>query len=317
MNIVFQFDAGKQIKTLVEEHNHEGFKITYCSENAGEANDKHLASALEDADVLWHVLAPVTKAVLDRAPNLKLIQKVGVGVNTIDLEEAKARGIRVCNMPGSNSNAVAEVTVMLILATLKQLTKMDRITRSGQWRLTTEQQESLSELRGKTVGFFGFGSIPRLIAPILEAMGAKIIYTATQPKDDVGHRFVEFSELLQVSDVLTLHAGFTESTASIMNDKAFASMKPGAVFINTSRGGLVNEKALHHALTEGTLAAAGLDVFVEEPALASNPLLALENVIVSPHVAWLTQETWQRSIAIAMENSQKHRDGDVLIYPII
>ncbi|PCJ30309.1 MAG: hydroxyacid dehydrogenase [Moraxellaceae bacterium] len=267
--------------------------------------------------MLWHVLTPVTQQLLDQAPQLKFIQKVGVGVNTIDLDAAKARGIRVCNMPGSNSNAVAEVTIMLILATLKQLTKMDRITRSGRWRLSSAEQERLFELRGKTVGFVGYGSIPQLVSPILEAMGAKVIYTATAEKSNVNYPYMAFDALLASADIVSLHVGLNEQTTSMMNARAFQTMKPGSVFINTARGGLVDEDALYAALTTGHVFAAGLDVFVEEPAQQHNPLFALDNVVVSPHVAWLTQETWQRSVDLALENSRRLQANEELLHPVI
>ncbi|MFM5953207.1 MAG: 2-hydroxyacid dehydrogenase [Novosphingobium sp.] len=275
------------------------------------------AREIADAAVLLHVLKPVTAQMMDAAPQLKLIQKIGVGVNTIDLDAASARGIAVCNMPGTNSQAVAELTLGLMLGALRQLAYLDPLTRSGNgWHPDPALVDRVGEIGGRTVGFLGYGAIPQLLAPALIALGAQVIYTARSPKPDLPGAAVPFNELLAHSDILSLHVPLTGATERIINAAALAAMKPGAVLVNTARGGLVDAAALHAALANGHLAGAGLDVFDAEPAPADNPLFALPNVLVTPHVAWITQETLHRSMVVAFENARRIAQGTDLLHRV-
>lgn len=275
------------------------------------------AREIANAAVLLHVLKPVTAQMMDAAPKLKLIQKIGVGVNTIDLDAANARGIAVCNMPGTNSQAVAELTLGLMLGALRQLAYLDPLTRSGNgWHPDPALVDRVGEIGGRTVGFLGYGAIPQLLAPALIALGAQVIYTARSPKPDLPGAAVPFNELLAHSDILSLHVPLTGATERIINAAALAAMKPGAVLVNTARGGLVDAAALHAALANGHLAGAGLDVFDAEPAPADNPLFALPNVLVTPHVAWITQETLRRSMVVAFENARRIAQGTDLLHRV-
>lgn len=275
------------------------------------------AREIADAQVLLHVLKPVTAAMMNAGPDLKLIQKIGVGVNTIDLDAARARGIAVCNMPGTNSQAVAELTLGLMLGALRQLAYLDPLTRAGQgWHPDAALIDRVGEIGGRTVGFLGYGAIPQLLAPALIALGARVIYTARSPKPDAPGEAVPLAELLAQSDILSLHAPLTAETQRIIDGPALAAMKPGAVLVNTARGGLVDEAALHAALVSGHLGAAGLDVFDAEPAHADNPLFALPNVLVTPHVAWITQETLRRSMVVAFENVRRIAAGEALLHRV-
>ncbi len=270
---------------------------------------------MADADVLLHVLEPVTAAVIAAAPRLRLIQKIGVGVNTIDLDAARAHGAAVCNMPGSNSQAVAEAALLLMLAALRRAVPFDRATRAGLgWRMEPDDFDALGELGGRTVGLVGYGAIPRRLAPILSALGASVIHTSRTPGGD---GWVPLDVLLARSDVVSLHVPLTPDTARLIDAGSIARMKPGAVLINTARGGLVDEAALVDALRSGHLRAAGLDVFATEPVSAGNPLLALDNVVAAPHVAWLTPETLARSIHAAMENCRLLRAGEALLNRVV
>jgi phosphoglycerate dehydrogenase-like enzyme len=234
-------------------------------------------------------------------------------VNTIDLEAARARDIPVCNMPGTNSRAVAEMTLGLMLAVLRKLGALDRQLRnSGEWRSPPAWQGDLGELCGRTVGLVGFGAVPRLLAPILAAMGAEVVYTGRGAKVDVPYAYLAKEELLGKADIVSLHIPESEETYHWLDTGAVAAMKPGAVLINTARGGLVEESALLGALQSGQLAGAGLDVFASEPLAAGHALLALDNVIAAPHVAWLTRETLERSLAFAVENIRRLESGESL-----
>lgn len=307
LKAVLQYRASAGFRAQLEAARPDWLALAIVDEDDRPA----FAREMEDADVLLHVLEPVTAAVIGAAPRLRLIQKIGVGVNTIDLDAARAHGAAVCNMPGSNSQAVAEATLMLMLAALRQAVPLDRQTRAGLgWRMDPVVFDRVGELGGRTVGLVGYGAIPKLLAPVLRALGADVIHTSRTPGGEGWH---PLADLLARADVISLHVPLTAETARLVNANSIAAMKPGAVLVNTARGGLVDEAALVAALRSGQIRAAGLDVFADEPASASNPLFALDNVIVAPHVAWLTPETLDRSIHVAMENCRLLRDGKALL----
>ncbi len=273
---------------------------------------------LRDADILLHVLEPVTAVAIEGAPTLRLIQKIGVGVNTIDLDAARRRGIAVCNMPGTNTQAVAEMTLLLMLATLRRLSRLDPLTRAGEgWSLDPAMADDLGELSGRTVGLVGFGAVARRLAPILAALGARVVYTSRRPAADAPFPFLPLAELLPAADMLSLHLPLTPQTAGIIDATALAAMKAGSILINTARGPLVDEPALMQALTTGHLRGAGLDVFCREPAGADDPLLKLPNVVLTPHLAWLTAETLDRSLAVIAENCRRLRAGEPLLHRVV
>ncbi len=279
-----------------------------------EADRAGLAAALGEAEALLHVLEPVTAAHLAGAPRLRLIQKIGVGVNTIDLDAARARGVAVANMPGTNTQAVAEMTLMLMLAALRHAARLDRLTRAGQgWSADADLFDGVGELAGRTVGLVGYGAVARRLAPALAALRARLLYTARAPKADAAADWRPLDALLAESDIVSLHLPLTPETEGLIDARRLALMRPGAVLVNTARGGLVDEAALVAALCEGRLRAAGLDVFAREPAGADNPLFALDRVVVAPHVAWLTPETLERSLAVAIENCRRLREGEPLL----
>jgi len=283
-----------------------------------EADKDTFRREMADADILLHVLEPVTAAVIDAAPDLRLIQKIGIGVNTIDLDAARRRAIAVCNMPGTNTQAVSEMTLLLMLATLRRLAQLDRFTRAGKgWKFEPELPDNLSELSGRIVGLVGFGAVARRLLPMLQAIGAKVVYTSRRPAADSPIRFLPLVELLPVVDVLSLHLPLTSETTGMIDAAAFAAMKRGSVLINTARGPLVDEAALFEALTSGKLRGAGLDVFGREPVSKEDPLLKLQNVVVTPHLAWLTTETLERSLSIITENCRRLRTGEQLLHRVV
>jgi phosphoglycerate dehydrogenase-like enzyme len=283
-----------------------------------EADKDTFRREMADADILLHVLEPVTAAVIDAAPDLRLIQKIGIGVNTIDLDAARRRAIAVCNMPGTNTQAVSEMTLLLMLATLRRLAQLDRFTRAGKgWKFEPELPDNLSELSGRIVGLVGFGAVARRLLPMLQAIGAKVVYTSRRPAAASPIRFLPLVELLRVVDVLSLHLPLTSETTGMIDAAAFAAMKRGSVLINTARGPLVDEAALFEALTSGKLRGAGLDVFGREPVSKEDPLLKLQNVVVTPHLAWLTTETLERSLSIITENCRRLRTGEQLLHRVV
>lgn len=282
-----------------------------------EADSEMLARELPDTDVLLHVLEPVTATMIAGAPSLKLIQKIGVGVNTIDLDAAEAAGIAVANMPGTNSRAVAEMTLTLMLAVLRRVTYLDPLTRMGRgWEPDLALVDGVGEIAGRTIGLVGFGAIPEILAPILAAMGAEIIFTARSPRESAHAKQVDIDTLLDHSDIISLHVPLTESTSRIIDGSAIAKMKRGAIIINTARGALIDEKALVGALQSGQLRGAGLDVFSEEPVDSKNALLTLPNIVVMPHIAWLTPETLCRSLSVAFENCRRLAANEDILHRV-
>src|SRR5918994_1206134 len=278
------------------------------------------ASDLRDAEVLLHILRPVTEEVLAGAPHLRLVQKIGVGVDTIDLEVARRRAVAVANMPGTNTQAVAEAALMLMLSALRNLPGLDRECRVGNgWAPEQEARErrnTLGELCGRTVGLVGAGAVASRLVEPLEALGARVIYTDRRKRPDLGIERHDLAPRRGAPDVVSFPLPLTPETEGLIDRAALARMKPGAVLVNTARGGLVEEEALVEALATGQLLAAGLDVLAEEPPAPDHPLLSLDNVVLTPHVAWLTQETLTRSFEVALENVRRLRDGRDLLFRV-
>lgn len=278
-----------------------------------EFDDAAFDQEIADADVLLHVLKPVTAEMVARAKRLRLVQKLGVGVNTIDLEACKAAGVAVANMPGTNSQAVAEMALALMLSVLRRLSYLDPLTRQGQgWTPDPDLIDGVGEIAGRTVGFVGYGGSASRLGAALEALGATVIYTARSAKPELPGRFVSLDTVLSQSDIVSLHLPLTPETQHMIDGPALAAMKSGAILINTARGGLVDEPALIAALRAGRLRGAGLDVFEQEPVDPDNPLLGLPNVVLAPHQAWLTPETLDRSLAVAFENIRRLASGERL-----
>ncbi|RDH80639.1 hydroxyacid dehydrogenase [Mycolicibacterium moriokaense] len=281
--------------------------IRYCAED----DDDTFYRELPDAQVIWHVLRPLSGADLERASNCRLVHKLGAGVNTIDVDTATRLGIAVANMPGANAASVAEGTVLLMLAALRRLPQLDRATRAGAgWPSDPSLGETVRDIGGCTVGLLGYGNIAKSVETIVTAMGAEVLHTSTADDGHPGWRTLP--DLLSESDIVSLHLPLTAKTESLLDAAALGLMKPGAVVVNTSRGPIIDEAALIDALRGGRLGAAGLDVFAVEPVAADNPLLSLDNVVLTPHVTWYTVDTMRRYLEQAVDNCRRIRDGQDL-----
>ncbi|KQZ71318.1 hydroxyacid dehydrogenase [Sphingopyxis sp. Root214] len=273
-----------------------------------------LDAVAPEITALLHVLSPVTPEFIASAPKLKLIQKLGVGVNTIALDAARDHGVAVCNMPGTNSQAVAEMALSLMMAVLRRTCFFDARTRAGEgWTADPSELDSVGEVAGRTVGLVGFGHSAQLLAPVLAALGANVVYTARHRRD-CAYEYRPFNDLIAEADIVSLHMPLTEETRASVDPFA---MKKGAVLVNTARGELVDQARLVEALTAGHLRGAGLDVFGEEPLPRTNPLLNLPNVVLAPHIAWLTPETLVRSLTVAHENCRRLAAGETLLHQVV
>jgi phosphoglycerate dehydrogenase-like enzyme len=289
--------------------------IRWCADDDSAESQAAFDRELPDADVIWHVLRPLSGADLSRGTRLRLVHKFGAGVNTIDVDAATERGIAVANMPGANAPSVAEGTVLLMLAALRRLPTLDRATREGRgWPSDPQLGETVRDIGACTVGLVGYGNVAKQVANIVAAMGATVLHTSTRDDGLPGWR--PLPALLSDSDIVSLHLPLTEDTDGLLDEAALAGMKPGAVLVNTSRGAIVDEDALAAALRDGRLAAAGLDVFGAEPVPPDNPLLFLDNVVLTPHVTWYTVDTMRRYLVEAVANCRRLKDGAPLTHVV-
>jgi glyoxylate reductase len=229
---------------------------------------------------------PITRRVVEAMDACSLIQQPSTGYQQIDVEAAAERGIPVANVQGANDSAVAEHTVMVASALMRDIVAVDRETRAGEW----PQMRPYYEIAGKTWGIVGFGRIGRHVARRLAGWDAEVIYhDAFRAPEDVEQALeatqVDLDELLARADVVSLHVPLAESTVGLLSAERLALMKPSAYLVNVSRGDVVDEDALVDALANGRLRGAALDVFAEEPLPAGHPLTKLDNVILTPHTA--------------------------------
>ncbi|AEH50170.1 phosphoglycerate dehydrogenase [Pseudothermotoga thermarum] len=252
---------------------------------------------------------PITRKVIESLPDLKVIAKHGVGVDNIDLKAAKERGIIVTNAPGSNNEAVADLTWALILAAARQVPKADQTTRQGRWDRFVGY-----EIYGKTIGIIGTGQIGLAVARRAKGFGMRILgYDLVQNEiaiKELGVIYVSLEELLKESDVVTVHVPLNEKTQHMIGKKELELMKKTAILVNTSRGEVIDEEALYEALKNNRIFAAGLDVFSQEPPVNS-PLLKLENVVLTPHIGAYTVEANYRMGMAAAKSIVQVFNGEV------
>lgn len=248
---------------------------------------RHQLALVEQAQFLLPGFAPVDAAMIEHAKHLRMVQKWGIGYDSIDLDALRRRGIVLGITAGANAGPVAELTIALILAVYRRIPYVNRAMREGRWP-TPEMRETCFQIAGKTVGLVGFGNIGRMVARRLRGFDARIVYfdqrrADAETESTLQANYLPLQKLLTTSDIVSLHAPLTAQTAQLVNRGTLASMKDGAVLINTSRGGLVDEAALYEALASGKLRGAGLDAFDPEPPAPDHPLLGLDQVVVTPH----------------------------------
>lgn len=248
-------------------------------------------------------------------PELEYIGLQSTGYNVVDCQAAKALGITVCNIPAYSTNAVAQLVFAFILEFTNQVSLHSKAVHDGAWCACPDfcfWEAPLSELDGKTIGIIGFGAIGRRVAEIAEVFGMQVLAYAPHPKQPGTLKRITFTDmdtLLRHSDFVTCHCPLTPDTNGMMNAQAFAKMKRSAIFINTSRGPVVNEQALADALNSERIAGAGLDVLETEPARADNPLLTAKNCLITPHIAWAAYETRKRLLGILEANLKAYLSG--------
>ncbi len=248
------------------------------------------------------------------APKLKLVQLTSAGYDRVDLEAARKAKVPVANNGGANSVAVAEHAVMLMLAVLKKLVYHHLNVVGGTWRAKDFAAVRTYEVEGKRLGIIGLGNIGKKVARRVQGFDMDVRYydvlRLTEDQEDaLGVRFALFNELLRTSDVVTLHVPLNDVTRKMISTRELGMMKRGAILVNTCRGPVVDEDALHQALTSGTIAGAGLDVMVEEPPKQHHPLFSLPNVTLTPHSAGPTWDNWTKAYRNGFDNIQRVEAG--------
>ena len=248
------------------------------------------------------------------APKLKLVQLLSAGYDRVDVEAARKAKVPVSNNGGANAIAVAEHTVLLMLAVLKQLVRFHQDVVAGKWRPPASSESPVYELSARTVGIIGLGNIGKKVARRAAAFDARVQYydilRLTEAEEDaLGVRFVLLNELLRTSDVVTLHVPLNDSTRGMIGARELSQMKAGAILVNTCRGPVVDENALYEALKGKRLAGAGLDVLVEEPPAKNHPLFTLPNVTLTPHSAGPTWENWTARFRNGFDNIERVAAG--------
>lgn len=301
-----------ELRHLLEPSQLAGLEVTWLA--AGEPTPKGDFVAIVPLLSRW-----VGGTEFKNLPNLRIVANVAVGYNNVDVVAAEMRGIMVTNTPGVLTEATADLTWALILATARRLVEGVDLVRSGRWTGWHPEQLLGLELRGRTLGLFGAGRIGQAVGRRAPAFGLRILYAARTPKPefegDTGATRVDASRLLTESDIVSLHVPSSPETKGIINRESLARMRAGAILINTSRGDLVREEALAVALELGHLGAAGLDVYADEPAIHPR-LLAAPRTVLLPHIGSATEETRRKMATIAIANVQSVLGGKPPLTPV-
>jgi phosphoglycerate dehydrogenase-like enzyme len=307
---VFYLNPGAttEVLEIVREELPAGWKLI-------PAEGTNYARQLAECDFILIPDQPVGKEHLAAASKLKMIQHQGVGYERIDLAACREHRIPLCLTPEGTSIGVAEHTILLILALYKQLVKASVGTREGKW-MQWELRGNSYELSGKTLGLIGFGRIGREVARRALAFDARVIYfdPLVPEASSAIPRAQTLKELLQAADIVSLHVPMTSENRNFINAELLAKFKPGSVLVNTARGGLVDEQALAASIQSGHLAGAALDVLQREPPDPANPLLHMENVLVTPHISAGTRDALKAKMHAAFANMQRRASGEPLVH---
>lgn len=300
---VLYFDpVSPEYKQIIENEKPKNFDVWYWHE----LNETEKAVKLESANYFLVMAAKIKDEMISSAKHLKHIQRTGVGYENIDVKAADRNGITVSKLPDVNGIAVAEHTVLLALAILRRLVDVNADTKAGNWPIWKYRPTSF-ELDGKTHGVLGFGYIGRETARRSKAFGTKIIYydlvrASKEVEMELNAEYMTKDEVIANSDILSVHVPLTKDSVDYINSNELNKMKRNAILINVARGGVVNEAALYDALKNGTIAGAGIDTWVDEPCPGTNPLLGLQNVIATAHVAAGTIDTYAKQIRGSFDN---------------
>lgn len=272
-------------------------------------------TALKGHEIALTNKVPITRSDMEANPDLKLIAVTATGFNMIDVKAARELGITVCNVADYSTVSVAEHAFMMMISLMHRLPLYQKRIEDGEWQASpffSILAEPIYDLAGKTLGVFGKGAIGSKLGEFATCFGMKVLYAERKGADRVREGYAAFDEVLTSADVVSLHVPLNEDTANMIDAESIARMKKGAILINVSRGGLVDESALANALRSGQLGGAGVDVATKEPPLKTNPLLAndLGNFILTPHSAWASEEAVARLMVILHNNINQFVAGN-------
>lgn len=267
---------------------------------------ENLIARIREAEIVVNIRSSskFSREVFEACPKLRLLSLWGTGTDNVDLEAAAARGVTVTNTPSVSAPAIAEHCLALMLAVARRIVSLDAEVRRGAW-----PKGFVTQLHGKTLGVIGLGAIGSRFARLGQTLGMRVIAWSFHPKPELPFEMVPLERLYRESDVVSLHLRLSPATERMIGRNEFAMMKPGAIFLNTARGPIVDEEALVEALASGHLGGAGLDVFAVEPLPAGHPLTRLENVVLTPHSAGVTRETLEAGLSLALENVENFLAG--------
>ena len=280
----------------------DGFEL----EMLESVSQQELEGKVKEADyLLVSGRLKINRTVLGNAQNIKMIQRTGVGLDSIDLEYIRNHDVPFYVNKGVNAQSVAEHTILLMLASLRNLVEINENTKRGIWKKQA-QGVCTHELCGKTVGLIGMGAIGRKVAGMLKAFGAEVLYNDVskmkqEDENALGIKFSTREEIIEKSDIISLHCPLTDDTRHMINDRAVNKMKNGVILINTARGGLIDEAALINGIKNGKIAGAGIDVYEKEP-VDNSEVLNLQNVITTPHIGGVTYDSFYQMMYQAMRN---------------
>ena len=271
------------------------------------ANEADVITRIADNEIVLVNKAPITAAVLEACPAIRLICVVATGYNVVDCKAARAKGIPVCNVPSYGTDTVAQFTIALLLEICHRISYHDAQVHEGEWGKCGSfcfWRTPQMELAGKTLGIIGFGRIGKAVARIAGALGMKVLAHSRSENSESKKlaEYVTLEKLLSEADIISLHCPLFQETEKMINRDTISRMKNGVILLNTSRGGLLDESAVAEALRSGKIRAAAVDVVSQEPIVESNPLLAAPNCIITPHMAWAPIESRRRLVNCVMEN---------------
>ncbi len=271
---------------------------------------EELLKEVKDTDIILCNKSVIDREVFSNAPKLRYVGLFATGYNNIDLEAAKELGVTVCNTAGYSTNAVAQQVMAYILMHYTKIYEYNSFVKDGGWKKAPTFCPLIfptDEVFGKTLGIVGYGTIGKAVEKAALGLGMNVIvYTRSKHNES---KFVSFEELLEKSDIVTLHCPLTEQTKDLMNEETFSKMKKGAFFINTSRGGTVDEEALKKALSSGHLSGAAVDVLKKEPMDKESSLEEIDNLVITPHTAWAPKTTRERLIGLVADNLSRFLEG--------
>ncbi|MDD9149001.1 MULTISPECIES: phosphoglycerate dehydrogenase [unclassified Sporolactobacillus] len=314
MNVLFC--VGKSYfpiyRTMVDRMEKAGADVTCLLYNQAQ-NKETIKKNISDAEIYITAVAPADREVIDAAPRLKYILKTGTGLDNVDVGCATERGILVSNAHGENATSVAELAIGLMIGLSRMIPQLDRKTKDGVWLPSRGY-----ECRGKTLGIIGFGSIGMKIAGFAGAFDMKVIvfgnYKDHEAAGRLGASFVELDQLLKEADYIVISTALTKSNYHLIDERAIAKMKPSAFLINISRGAIIDEQALFETLRQKKIGGAALDVFENEP--PEEKLPDLDNLIATPHIGGMTEESVDRVAEITVENIRRFIDQESLRYVV-